>query len=242
MLFIFAIRMQLPIAIGKNSNNTIEAFDLCTLPHLFVSYSHAAQLPHFLQACINNLNEAHARGVTVSVALALSPSHSSLAQTIECPIALQLHVSDSEQQENMGKDAFIDYLFDYMKQQLKKLKAGQKKPLLQLPLPYLVVIVDELFNLVVTRKKNTSIHFLQLLALGQSVNIHFIAASSSTYRNLLMQLIHLHPSVEKHLIKAKLKGTTQIVKPLGAELVLNADNLVFFRTTQMPGYERWYPL
>jgi hypothetical protein len=52
----------------------------------------------------------------------------------------------------------------------------------------------------------------------------------------------LHPSIEKHLIKAKLKTTFQIVKPLGAEMVMNPDNLIFFKTIHMQTYERWYPL
>jgi DNA segregation ATPase FtsK/SpoIIIE-like protein len=109
-------------------------------------------------------------------------------------------------------------------------------------LPYLIIVIDELFHLVLTRKKQTGLYFLQLLIVGHEVNMHVIAASESTYRNLLIQLVHLHPSIEQQLTTKKLIGSRTIIKPLGAEMVITPYNLIFFKTIDMSIYERYFPI
>ena len=107
-------------------------------------------------------------------------------------------------------------------------------------LSILIVIIDELFSLILSQKKQTGIYFLQLIILGKQVGIHFIAASASTYRNLLLQLMNMHPDIEKQLSKKQYTKNTIIIKPLGAELVLTPDDLVFYKSISMQVHERYF--
>ena len=230
--------MPLNITIGKNSDNQPIVVELCSLPHLFVAYSYDEQLTHFLQHCINTLNTASTNNNKVSVAIALCSTNAHLVKQIKCPISHTfLPDSSDETLINSSKDVFIQYLFEEMKTRLKNQKSSKKTSQKQ---QILIVIIDELFSLILSQKKQTGIYFLQLLILGKEVGIHFIAASASTYRNLLLQLINMHPDIEKQLAQKQYTKNTTIIKPLGAELILTPDDLVFYKSMYMQVHERYF--
>ena len=63
--------MPLSIIIGKNSLDQPIEVDICNLPYLFLTYSYDEQLLHFLQHCINTLNNNYNKGKKLSIAIAL---------------------------------------------------------------------------------------------------------------------------------------------------------------------------
>lgn len=133
-----------------------------------------------------------------------------------------------------------------MQQRLKFLKQAKKHKKGETDssssFPILVILIDELFNLVLLQKKSTGLYFLQLLIVGYEVNMHIVAASASTYRNLLIQLVNLHSKIEQQLNNNKLIGNRAIVKPLGAEMIITLDNLIFFKTIDTHTYELYFPI
>lgn len=231
--------MRLPLSIGKNSLNQPIMVDICSLPHLFVAFSYDAQLPPFLQHCISTINSSYSSGSSIAIAIALNNSNAYLLHQIGCPIAYAFVPNNTHDTtiNSTSKDAFIQQLFTEMKTRLKYQKQGKQAAIQP---STLVVIIDELFSLILTQKKQTGIYFLQLLIMGKQVGIHFIAASASTYRNLLLQLMHMHPEIEKQLVKKQLTKSSTIIKPLGAELILTTDDLVFYKSSTMPIHERYF--
>jgi len=231
--------MSLPLSIGKNSLNQLIMVDVCSLPHLFVAYSYDEQLPTFLKHCITTINQANDIGSAITIALALGNRNSFLLDEISCPIAFAF-VPDCTNEitnQSANKDAFIKQLFTEMKGRIKQLKQNIKKARSS---PLLIVIIDELFRVILSDKKQTGIYFLQLLILGKEVGIHFIAASTSTYRSLLPQLMNMHPEVEKQLTQKQLTKNCIINKPLCAELVITLDDLVFYKSMNMQIHERFF--
>ncbi|MFC4232181.1 hypothetical protein ACFOW1_09780 [Parasediminibacterium paludis] len=230
--------MPLNFPIGKTSNDTLVVKDVTSLPHLFVSVSNARQLQILLQQVIQQI--AHWQLTNkVQLAIALNNTNNTIDNAI---IAQALHTmlyNQEEAQMSSSKDAFVTGLYKEMLDRFRQRKKAKNK---SINFPYLIVVIDELFHLVLTRKKQTGLYFLQLLILGHEVNIHIIAASASTYRNLLIQLVHLHPGIEQQLNSNKLLGGRAIIKPLGAEMVVTPDSLIFFKTIDTPIYERYFPI
>ena len=233
--------MQLLLIIGKNSLNEPILVDVCSLPNLFVAYSYDTQLQSFFQHCINTINNAYKSGKNIVIAIAVSNSNAHLLNEIVSPITLAF-IPNSTINATLNcnsKDAFILQLFTEMKSRVKQQKQGKQTAKY---LPTLVVMIDELFSLILSHKKQTGIYFLQLLIIGKQVGIYFIAASASSYRNLLLQLMNMHPEIEKQLAKKQLTKNSTIVKPLGAELILTPDDLVFYKSITMPLHERYFKL
>lgn len=230
---------SLLLSIGSNSLNQPIVVDICSLPHFFVAYSYEAQLQHFLQHSITAINTGHTNGNALAIAIALSNSNVEVLQHIHCPVMQQLipSITTDITQNSMHKDAFIAQLFQELKNRLKQQKQTKNAAA---SLPIIIIIIDELFSVILSQKKQTGMYFLQLLILGKQVGMHFIAASASTYRNLLLQLMHMHPEIEKQLSQKQFIKRTTIVKPLGAELVLTPDDLVFFKAIDMPVHERYF--
>jgi hypothetical protein len=231
--------MPLNFPIGKTSNDALVVKDVTSLPHLFISVSNAVQLKVLLQQVIQQIVYWQQQGNNVQLALAHN-NHNSQIDSNVIPQALYTMLYNQEEaQMSSSKDAFVTGLY---KQMLDRFRQRKKAINESINFPYLMVVIDELFHLVLTRKKQTGLYFLQLLILGHEVNIHIIAASASTYRNLLIQLVHLHPSIEQQLNSNKLLGGRTIIKPLGAEMVVTPDNLVFFKTIDTLIYERYFPI
>ena len=108
-------------------------------------------------------------------------------------------------------------------------------------LPYLIVFIEDIFDMVLSSKKKTGLYFIELALLGKQYGIHFIAASSSTYRNLLSQLINIHPSIQKELKTHSIMENIKVINPLGAELVVTTEGILFFKEIGMILQTRLFP-
>ena len=67
-----------------------------------------------------------------------------------------------------------------------------------------------------------------------------IITSSLSYRNLLEQLININPSITKELQKKYGVPEPQKITILGSELILTAENLVFYKKAGSMGMEKMY--
>lgn len=103
----------------------------------------------------------------------------------------------------------------------------------------MLVFIDDIFEVIMLTRKRTALSFIELLISAANVYMYFIMGSSGIYRNLLEQLINVTPSLEKKLNKT-LQAQT-IAQPLGAEMVMNPDGLIFFREKMEKLHRRLYP-
>ena len=60
--------------------------------------------------------------------------------------------------------------------------------------PSLVVFIDDIFEVIMSPQKKSSLSFIELLITGSIVNIYFILGSAGIYRNILNQLINVTPA------------------------------------------------
>jgi hypothetical protein len=116
--------------------------------------------------------------------------------------------------------------------ELKKRKQSLLKGILETPH---VVVIEDVFNAIITKNKYPGLSFLELLKEGPSVGIHFIIGSIRTYRNLLRQLIEVY-YIQKSIEMNDVEATSL----LGGELIINPEELFFYREKNEINYQRFF--
>jgi len=93
----------------------------------------------------------------------------------------------------------------------------------------ILIMIDDIWQLVPRLNKRNSALLKELLHEGALYNIFFAIGSTLPYRNLLVQL--MQPRIVKN----------NPVNEIGAEMIINADNLFFFREKNQLEFENYYP-
>ena len=112
-----------------------------------------------------------------------------------------------------GKNDFIKALMKIFNIRKKKVASS---------LTSVVVIVDDIFDLIITKKKYTGEYFLEMLKEGHQYEIYFVFATIRTYRNLMIQL--------------------QQEQNRCAELIINPEYFFYFKTREEISYTTYYPV
>lgn len=105
----------------------------------------------------------------------------------------------------------------------------------------LVVIIDDVFTFLLHQSKAVTKIFFDLLIFGAELNVHLVAASHFTYRNLLKQVMDMNPPMRRKMQFHYGCDCCQVITPVGAELVLTAEDLVFYKTKNEADYVRLFP-
>jgi hypothetical protein len=223
-------KATISVPVGKTSDNLLHEPDMASLPHLFLSYSHEQQLLRYFSEIIRCLPEK--RNVTLAAALSKN-IYGVLQPALSSHLIKSLYIRNETTQEHpITRYAFLQQLN-------KELKRRQRRSLAE---PLLLVLVEDVLDLVITRRRSTGLQFLQLLIEGPACGMHVIAASGRAYRNLLLQLLNLNPVVKEQLQKQMPGIDFSVHYPLGAELVMTPEDVYFFRNRNKLEYTRFFPL
>ncbi|HEY0059181.1 MAG TPA: hypothetical protein VGB56_08585 [Flavisolibacter sp.] len=229
--------MTLPVTIGKTSTALDYSIDLAELPNLFVSYCDERQIQQLSSLFLQELFLNHGKA---NVQFAIGETRSSEWMPTSPEIRYAFRPGNEFHNPTNTRDAFMQSL----SREMHKRKALRKKlgaEAFDKTCPYLVVFLHDVFELVLSSKKVVGLTFLQLLLWGKSLKVHTVAASCSTYRNLLRQFMHLNPVVKAKFKKVLGEKSLYIPERLGSELILTSDNFPFFRASPDLDYQRLYP-
>ncbi|HVG11819.1 MAG TPA: hypothetical protein VM843_02395 [Flavisolibacter sp.] len=229
--------MTLPVTIGKTSTALDYSIDLAELPNLFVSYCDDGQIQQLSSSFIKELYINQDRS---DVQFAVGETGSSEWMSFSPEIRFAFRSGNEFHNPTNTRDGFMLSL----SREMHKRKALRKKlgaEAFEQTCPYLVVFLHDVFELVLSSKKVVGLTFLQLLLWGKSLKVHTVAASCSTYRNLLRQFMHLNPIVKAKFKKVLGEKSLYIPESLGSELILTSDDFPFFRASPDLDYQRLYP-
>lgn len=233
---------MLPVTIGKCSAAQPFVADLSQLPHLFLSYSEESQFHDFLRRLSAGFRGL-VQGERPRFAVA-SSGRESLLPSLELDQDQLTHtyISGDEAASNTsGREGFMQALareLQHRKNMLLKTKGGQ---LFAALCPPLLVVLHDVFELILSRKRSVGLTFTKLLLQGPDLNIHLLAASAGTYRNLLRQIVQVHPLTAGKFRKELGSDRFRFHTPLGAEMVLTAEDFIFFKGAGEADYHRLYP-
>lgn len=229
-------RNELYVIVGKTSNNELRQIPLSQLPHLFLLYSDQEQLHHFLQRLLANWGNSIANN---EIGFALSMSETNVVKLFGNNFSTLPYPFYNRTNPDQGSVA-SRYIFmqDLLKELKKRKRNSIKNSNRRVPL---IVISDDIFELVITKRKYTGLYFLQLLIEGPAYGIHFFIVSIRVYRNLMNQLMAVKPLLKDSLRKLILDYDFSINQPLGSELIMTPEDLYFFKTREQMDYDRYFP-
>lgn len=227
---------ELSVIIGKTSNNELRQIPLSQLPHLFLLYSDQDQLQSFLDRQLKNWGSRIANN-EIDFALAISQANAEKLFGNNLPRQPYSFYNRTNPDRGSVASRYI-FMQDLLKELKKRKRSSIKHSNRRVPL---IVISDDIFELVITKRKYTGLYFLQLLIEGPAYGIHFIIASIRVYRNLINQLMAVNPLLKDALRKLIPDYDFSINQSSGSELIITPEDLYFFKAREQVDFDRYFP-
>jgi S-DNA-T family DNA segregation ATPase FtsK/SpoIIIE len=230
---------RLTLAIGKDIQGRPHVADLARMPHLLV----AGATGSGKSVCIN--------GILLSILYKATPDEVKLLLVDPKRIELSVYndlphlVHPVVTETAMAKSALdwavaeMDRRYEAMallgvrniagyNEKLEKLGDAREPDLLELePLPYLVIVIDELADLMMTAAKEVEVSIVRLAQLARAAGIHLILATQRPSVDVVTGLIKANfPTRISFQVTSKHDSRT-ILDAVGAEYLLGRGDMLF---------------
>jgi hypothetical protein len=232
--------LKVPFIIGKNSSADQFTIDLSTTPLIMVSYFHENQLTKlFSQFTKSNKN--------------YFITNSRRLKDWEVPIENNyIFLRDTPEIGNVAsRSKIVKLVLIEIKRRNKVLQKNKIDSFTKyhalntwnkVKLDYQFFMIDDEWDLVTAKPQRIAMNFMMIILYGPSVGIHTVFTSGLSYRNLLQQLILDHPGLTEELKKKYGNPPPQDINNLGHELILTADDLVYYKKASIMEMEKLYKL
>lgn len=237
--------MQLPLALGKQISGEVYIVDLAKMPHLLIAGSTGAgksvgintlicsllykKMPNELKFVIVDPKKVELQQYShlKDHFMAVSPDLNSTIVTDpkEAIVVLKAAVVEMEKRYDILAAAGDRNIKDYN----RKVKEGRHKNKANIEhrqLPYIVVVIDELADLMLTAGKEVEEPITRLAQMARAVGIHLVIATQRPSVDVITGLIKANfPARMAYLVATKIDSRT-ILDFAGAEKLLgNGDML-----------------
>lgn len=237
---------RLPIALGKNISGDVQCADLAKMPHLLIAGSTGAGKSVGVNAIINSLlYKMHPRYLKMMIIdpkkiemtqykalerhfLAVCPDIDETIITVpqNAVIALKSLVLEMEQRYDILAKVGQRNIADY-NQKVKEGKYKDTTDIVHRELPYIVCVIDELADLMMTASKDVEEPITRLAQLARAIGIHMIVATQRPSVDVITGLIKANfPARIAYLVASKIDSRT-ILDSSGAEHLLGSGDMLF---------------
>jgi len=242
-------KMALPIFFGRDSAGRPEVHDLARMPHLLV----AGATGSGKSVCLNTIicSFLYTRTPEQVQLVLIDPkmvemSQFSDAPHLACPVVtdmkrapgiLEWAVNKMEERYKLLVRAGVRNITAYNKLSEERLRAkfGEVIDSEDFPrkLPYIVIIVDELADLMMTAAKDVETSISRLAAKSRAVGIHIILATQRPSTNVITGLIKANlPTRVAFMVSSKIDSRV-ILDANGAEQLLGMGDMLMLSPTKM---------
>lgn len=229
---------KLCAALGKDIMGTPKVFDLSKMPHLLVAGSTGSGK----SVCIN--------GIIASILMRYKPNEVKLVlvdpKKVEltnyngiphllCPVVsdpkkasltLQKVVAEMDKRFQIFSDNEVKNITGYNEMIEKKNKKSPENPMPKMP--YLVVIIDELADLMLVASKEVEDSITRITQLARAAGIHLIVATQRPSTDVITGLIKNNiPSRIAFAVASQIDSRT-ILDQSGAERLLGRGDMLYF--------------
>ena len=236
--------MQLPIAFGKTISNETFVVDLAKMPHLLMAgatgQGKSVGLNVILTSLLYQKHPAEVKFILVDpkkVELTLFNKierHylAKLPDTDEAIITDNTKVIDTLNSLCIEMDARYDLLKDAMVRNISEYNAKFKKRKLNPEnghryLPYIVLVVDEFADLIMTAGKEVEAPIARLAQLARAIGIHLIIATQRPSVNVITGMIKANfPARIAFRVTSKIDSRT-ILDAGGADQLIGRGDMLF---------------
>ncbi len=244
-------KFELPVAFGKTINGDVYTADLSKMPHLLIAGSTGSGKSVGINMIIASLlYSKHPSEVKLIMIdpkkielsfynklrrhyLAVSPDLDEEIITAPQNAVLLLKSVEFEMEKRYDKlaKAGVRNIVDYN----KKVNDSSKKPkdteeVKHHPIPYLIIIIDELADLMITAGKDVEEPIARLAQLARAVGIHLVLATQRPSVNVITGVIKANFSSRiAYQVATKIDSRT-ILDMNGAEALLGKGDMLFLPT------------
>ena len=235
--------MELPIAIGKNISNQTYVFDLTKMPHLLVAGAtgqgksvginaiitsllykkHPAELkfvlvdPKKVELTLYNKIERHFLAKLPDEEEAIITDTSKVVKT------LNSLTKEMDMRYDLLKKAMVRNIKEYNEKFKKRLlnpEQGHRY------LPYIVLVIDEFADLMITAGKEIEVPIARIAQLARAVGIHLIVATQRPSVNVITGMIKANfPARIAFMVSSKIDSRT-ILDASGAEQLIGKGDML----------------
>jgi DNA segregation ATPase FtsK/SpoIIIE, S-DNA-T family len=244
-------KYELPIALGKTINGDVYIADLAKMPHLLIAGSTGSGKSVGINMIISSLlYSKHPFEVKLAMIdpkkielsfykklrrhfLSVSPDLDEEIVTVPQNAVLLLKAVEFEMETRYDKlaKAGVRNIVDYN----TKISDPKKKPadtehMKHHPIPYIIVIIDELADLMITAGKEVEEPIARLAQLARAVGIHLVLATQRPSVNVITGVIKANFSARAaYQVATKIDSRT-ILDMNGAEQLLGKGDMLFLPT------------
>ncbi|AFN74963.1 cell division FtsK/SpoIIIE [Melioribacter roseus P3M-2] len=244
-------KAELPLALGKTISGDVYISDLATMPHLLIAGSTGSGKSVGINMIINSLlYSKHPSDIKFVIIdpkkielsfykklskhfLAVSPDLNEEIITNPSNALLALKAVEFEMEKRYDKlaKAGVRNIMDYNKKVLNpRTKPKDTDEMKHHKLPYIIVIIDELADLMITSGKEVEEPIARLAQLARAVGIHLILATQRPSVNVITGVIKANFSSRiAYQVASKIDSRT-ILDMNGAEQLLGRGDMLFLPT------------
>jgi len=225
-------KMEIPIALGKDIAGEAQIIDLVNTPHLLI----AGATGSGKSVCVNSIicsilykrSPAEVRLLLIDPKIVELKLYNDIPHLLTPVItepkrafqALQYAIYEMERRYSLLDGMGVRDIRSYN----RKIKS---KHLATLPLPYLVIIIDEFADLMATTGKELESTLARLAAMSRAVGIHLVLATQRPSIDVITGLIKANiPSRIAFMVASKFDSRI-IIDAVGAEKLLGRGDMLF---------------
>jgi len=231
---------RLTIALGKDITGAPVTADLTRMPHLLVAGATGTGKSVCLNAMINSLlfkaTPDMIRFLMIDpkrIELSIYQDiphllHPVVTQAAEATKALRWAVEEMERRYGLLSDRGVRNIEAFNRKILKEKPAGEPDvEATDSPLPYIIVLIDELADLMMVSSKEVEDAIIRLSQMARAAGIHLILATQRPSVDVLTGLIKANfPARISFQVSSKVDSRT-ILDTIGAEHLLGDGDMLF---------------
>jgi S-DNA-T family DNA segregation ATPase FtsK/SpoIIIE len=237
---------RLPLCIGKTISGEVFITDLSRMPHLLMAGAtgtgKSVGINTIIASLIYKIHPKDLKFVIIDPKkveltqyavlknhfLAVSPDvpNDIITDPQDAVIILKALTAEMDLRYDILSQAGQRNIFDYN----KKVREGKFKndtELVHKEMPYIIVIIDELADLMLTASKEVEAPIIRLAQLARAVGIHLVLATQRPSVDVITGIIKANfPARVSYLVASKIDSRT-ILDVMGAEKLLGNGDLLF---------------
>lgn len=238
--------MKLPIALGKTISGEVFIADLAKMPHLLVAGATGSGKSVGINTIIGSLiYKMHPRDLKFVIVdpkkvelrqyerllnhfLAVSPDIDDCIVTDpqDAVIVLKALCAEMDKRYEILASVGQRNIFDY-NEKVREGKFKEDKEYIHKPMPFIIAIVDELADLMLTAGKDVETPLIRLAQLARAVGIHCVVATQRPSVDVITGIIKANfPARISYKVASKVDSRT-ILDGMGAEQLLGNGDMLF---------------
>lgn len=237
---------RLPIAFGKTISGEVFCADLAKMPHLLIAGAtgsgKSVGINTIIMSLLYSMSPKNLKFVIVDPKkvelrqyaalenhfLAVSPDldDSIITDPADAVVALKAACAEMDLRYNILAKAGQRNIADY-NQKVAEGKFKDSKDIAHKQMPYIVVIIDELADLMLTAAKEVETPIIRLAQLARAVGIHLVLATQRPSVDVITGIIKANfPARAAYLVASKVDSRT-ILDVMGADQLLGNGDMLF---------------